>query len=55
MIKRLFCKHSWIFVSHTMFHKTTYGCTKCGKTKKLYSYDVLTWTFRRLTKGDTFE
>lgn len=55
MIKRLFCKHSWRFVNSLMFDKNTYGCTKCGAIRKLYSYDVNEWKFRREMKGDTFE
>jgi len=54
MIKRLLCNHSWKHVNTLMFHKSTYGCTRCGKTKKLYSYDYNEWKFRRESKGDTF-
>lgn len=55
MIKCLFCVHSWKHVHSLMFGKSTYGCTKCGTTRKLHSYDVSVWKFKRGMKGDTFE
>ncbi len=40
---------------HAAVKEVVYGCGKCGRIKKVYTYDVEEFRFKRTIKGETFE
>ncbi|MGN7387779.1 hypothetical protein [Sporosarcina sp. SAFN-015] len=56
MIRRLFCRHAWMWVGRDWkLSAHVYGCTKCGKAMGVSDSKGLLWRLRREMKGETFD